>query len=103
MLVRVAQLFEDGGRRLPRHRTVTIQPALLGKLKLTEQYDSEFRRSLVFATLCGGAAGDELIPRLHDAVVRFIGDGCMTISGFQIDGVTRRCSVQSWYVQVVSE
>jgi hypothetical protein len=99
MFVHVAQLFEEG-RMMPRHRAVTVQAAHSGHLILSEQHDKDFRRNIVFACL-RGPAGADVLPRLHDAVVRWIGDGYMTINGFQIDALTRKCCVQSWYIEVV--
>jgi hypothetical protein len=101
MYVRVAQLFEEG-RPLPRHRSITAQPVHIGHLTLTEQHDQAFRRSMSLAILRNTGAGDDVLPRLRDAVVRWIGDGSMTISGFEFNEVSRQCSVQSWYVQVIA-
>lgn len=98
MYVKVAQLYEDG-RPLPRHRSITAQPIKMGSLHLVEEHSREFRRNIVYAILCG-PAGAEVIPRLHDAVVRHISDGCMTISGFERDDLTGACRGQSWFVQV---
>jgi len=101
MFVRVAQLFEDG-RPLPRHRAITAQPVHVGRLTLTEQHDHEFRRSMYLAILRNEGVGGDVLPRLRDAVVRWIGDGSMTISGFEFNEANRQCSVQSWYVQLIS-
>lgn len=98
MLVKVAQLFEKG-RPLPRHRSITAQPVKLGNLRLVEEYSREFRRTISYAIL-QSTAGPEVVPRLHDAVVRHVADGCMTISGFERDELTGACLGQSWFVQV---
>lgn len=100
MFVRVAQLFEDG-RPLPRHRSITSQPVHIGQLSLSEQHDRHFRRSMVYASLTSAGGGDQVLPRLHDAVVRWIGDGAMTISGFEQDNTTSECQAQSWYIQLI--
>jgi hypothetical protein len=100
MLVRVAQLFENG-KPFPRHRAVTARPDHLGNLSLAAQYDAEFRRTIVFARLCERTTGNDVLPRLHDAVVRWIGNGRMTISGFERDPVEQECMAQSWYIQIV--
>lgn len=102
MFVRVAQLYE-AGRPLPRHRAITAQPVHIGRLTLYEEHSQEFRRSMVFARLCAPVAGEDPLPRLHDAVVRFISDRCMTIGGFERDSVTGECRAQSWYVQLVDD
>jgi hypothetical protein len=102
MFVRVAQLFKEG-RPLPRHRSITAQPVHIGHLALTDQYDGRFRRSMTYAVLRQDSTGADVLPRLCDAVVRWIGDGSMTISGFEFDESTRECSVQSWYVQLVTD
>jgi hypothetical protein len=98
MLVKVAQLYEDG-RPLPKHRSIRMLPVRIGHLRLVEEHDRDYRRNVVCAILCG-AGGMDLIPRLHDAVVRHIADGCMTISGFEKDEATSKCLGQSWFVQL---
>jgi hypothetical protein len=75
----------------------------IGHLSLSEQYDKDFRRGVVYAILRDGSAGAEVLPRLFDAIVRWIGDGHMTINGFQIDEATKKCTVQSSYVQVLAD
>lgn len=102
MLVRVAQLYEDGGRPLPRHRAVTSQPSHQGMLTLTEEHDRELRRSVRSARLCAEHDGADVLPLLRDAVVVWIGNGRMTLTGFETDGLTRRCVAQSWYIELVN-
>jgi len=57
---------------------------------------------MYLAILRSDGAGADVLPRLRDAVVRWIGDGCMTISGFEFNELSRQCNVQSWYVQLVA-
>lgn len=64
-------------------------------LTLTEQHDRGFRRNMTYAVLRDIKVGADVLPRLRDAVVRWIGDGCMTISGFELDNTTKECTVQS--------
>jgi len=71
-------------------------------LKVYQQHDTGFCRSMVYAALLDGLTGQNLLPKLHDAVMRWIDDGCMTISGFEQDEVTRVCTAQSWYIQLVT-
>lgn len=99
MLVRSAQLFENG-KPLPRHRSITAQPVHIGELRLFDEHDLEFRRPIVYARLVHVSSGADVLPRLYDAVVRWIGDGCMTISGFERDALTHECTAQSWYIQL---
>lgn len=99
MLVRVAQLYVQG-KPVPRHRAITTQPNHVGRLSLFEQHDKDFRRSVVFAAL-HGTSGENVLPRLHDAVLRWIGGDCMTISGFEQDPVTHECRAQSWYIELM--
>lgn len=103
MLVRVAQLYEDGGRPLPRHRAVTRQPEHEGILTLAEEHDRELRRSVRSAHLRGGPAGADVLASLRDAVVIWIGEGRMTIIGFETDPLTRRSVAQSWYVELIQD
>jgi hypothetical protein len=102
MFVRVAQLFENG-RPLPRHRSITSQPVHVGKFCLFEEHDRSFRRAMVYAKLSHASSGADVIPRLQDAVVRWIGDSCMTVSGFEQDTLTSECRAQSWYIQLVAD
>jgi hypothetical protein len=101
MQVKVAQLYEDGGRPLPRHRAVTRQPSHEGLLSLTEEHDRELRRSVRSAHLRDVSRGVDVLPPLRDAVVIWIGAGRMTITGFESDDVTRRSVAQSWYVEEI--
>ena len=102
MLVKVAQLYEDGGRPLPRHRAVTCRAAYQGILTLTEEHDRDLRRSVRSAHLRDTQGGADLLPPLRDAVVIWIGDSSMTVTGFETDGLTRRSVAQSWYVEIVA-
>lgn len=34
----------------------------------------------------------------HPSVLRWIGNGCITISGFELGNTTKECTVQIWYV-----
>lgn len=99
MIVRVARLFEPGGLPLPRHRAVTARPEHLGTLSLCEAHDRELRRSVRTAYLRSQDTGNDLLPPLRDAVVLWIGQREMTITGFEQDAVTRRVVGQSWYIE----
>lgn len=52
------------------------------------------------ARLRDAALGVDVLPPLRDAVVIWIGDGRMTIAGFESDQLTRRCVAQSWYIEI---
>lgn len=100
MLVILAKLYEDGGRPLPRHRAVTLPPSHEGILSLYEQHDRVLRRTVRRARV-SNLAGTETLMELYDAVVLFIGDGVMTITGMEIDPASRCATAQSWYVEIV--
>jgi len=99
MLVRVARLFEADGVPLPRHRAVTARPEHVGMLSLSEGHDRELRRAVRSAYLRSQDTGDDVLPALRDAVVLWIGDRQMTITGFEQDAITRRVVGQSWYIE----
>lgn len=101
--MRVARLFEADGVPMPRHRAVTAQPEHLGKLTLSEGHDRELRRSVRTAYLRSAESGQDVLPALRDAVVLWIGENNMTITGFEQDELTRRVVGQSWYVQHVPD
>lgn len=101
MLVKVAQMFEDGGRPLPRNRAVTQLPVHVGKLSMCDQYDSQFRRSVCSAYLRTVDEGADVLPPLRDAVVRWLGDGTVTISGVETDALSGKCIAQSWLAQLI--
>lgn len=88
---------------MPRHRAVTAQPEHLGKLTLTEGHDRELRRSVRTAHLRSAESGQDVLPALRDAVVLWIGENHMTITGFEQDELTRRVVGQSWYVEHVPD
>lgn len=100
MLVYVATLFEDRGRPLPRHRVVTRQPEHHGRLTLTEAHDKDLRRSVRTAHLRGIDSPEDVLPPLRDAVVLWIGDGAMTITGLETDIIDCKSFAQSWYIEV---
>ena len=99
MLVLVAEMFEEGGRPLPRHRAVTLAPSHQGVLSLYEEYDRDLRRSVRKAKI-DSISGQPLLM-LHDAVVLFCQDGVMTITGMERDALTRKVTAQSWYIEIV--
>jgi hypothetical protein len=101
MLVKVAQMFEDGGRPISRNRAVTRQPVHIGKLSMSEQHDKEFRRSVCTAYLRNVSDGKDVLPPLRDAVVRWLGDGTLTISGMETDPCSGKCVAQSWLAQLM--
>lgn len=94
----VSQLYEDGGRPLARHRAVTLQPSHTGNFTLSEEHDRDLRRSVRSAYLRDQATGVEVLPRLRDAVVLWVGDDAWTVTGFETDPLTRKAVAQSWYV-----
>lgn len=101
MKARVAQLYECGGRPLARHRAVTLQPDHVGDFTLSEEHDRELRRSVRSAWLRDPATGAEVLPRLRDAVVLWVGGDAMTVTGLETDALTRKSVAQSWYVELV--
>jgi hypothetical protein len=99
MQVKVAQLYEDGGRPLPRHRAVTTEPGYSGVLSLTEEYDRDLRRSVRSAHLRDAGSGADVLPPLRDAVVIWFAGNRMTLTGFETDALTRCSVAQSWYIE----
>ena len=87
-----------GGRALARHRAVTQPPEHQGEFSLSEEHDRELRRSVRTAYLRQLGTGAEVLPRLRDAVVLWVGDNAWTITGFETDPLTRKSVCQSWYV-----
>lgn len=100
MLVKVALLYEEAGRPLPRHRAVTARPSHLGKLSLSEELDRDMRRTVRSARLCDPSTCADVLPPLLDAVVLWINGECMTITGVERDDLTRKRTAQSWYVEL---
>lgn len=95
----VAKLYEDG-RPLPRYRAVTQPPVHEGEFTLSEEHDRELRRSVRTAYLRQRGTGADVLPRLRDAVVLWVGDDAWTVTGFETDPLTRKAVAQSWYVIV---
>jgi hypothetical protein len=103
MLAAVRLLFEDGGRPLALHR-LSMPPHLhVGHLELRECHLEQCRRQSHRATLIapGDGLSEHLVPPLYDAVVRYISNGELTISGMEIDDLTRKMTAQSWRVKFV--
>lgn len=83
---------------MPR-RAVTIQPAYSGVLSLTEEHDSDLRRSVRIAHLRDAGSGADVLPALRDAVVIWLAGNRMTLTGFETDALTRCSVAQSWYIE----
>lgn len=103
MSVIVAQLYEENGRPLARHRAVSVKPTHLGELLLTEAHDPKLRRSVRTAYLRDAGTGADVLPPLRDAVVLFIRAGSMTITGFEEEFLSKKCHAQSWYIEVAAD
>lgn len=80
---------------------VTQLPVHVGKLSMSDQHDKQFRRSVCTAYLRTTESGTEVLPPLRDAVVRWLGDGTVTISGFETDQLSGKCVAQSWLAQLI--
>lgn len=102
MLVKVGLLCEDGGRPLPKHREIMHRATFVGYLRYGEEFDKEFRRHVYKATLRDPSSLDYVLPTLYDATLRFIADGALTISGIEVDEISRRRTAQSWYIELAS-
>jgi len=100
MFVKIATLYEEGGRPLARHRAAAIRPTHEGFLSLHEEHDRDLRRTVRQARLLSPDSVEPLLS-LYDAVVLFYGDGIMTITGMERDPLTRKATAQSWYIEVV--
>ena len=68
MLVKVAQMFEDGGLPLPRNRAVTHLPVHVGKLSMCDQHDKQFRRCACTAYSRTTESRTDVIPTPRPAV-----------------------------------
>ena len=67
----------------------------------SEEYDRELSRSVRGAYLRDALTGSEVLPRLRDAVILWVGDAARTVTGFETDALTRKAVAQSWYVMIV--
>lgn len=65
---------------------------------MSEEHDRELRRSVRSAYLRDQATGAEVLPRLRDAVVLWVGDDAWSVMGFETDPLTRKSVAMSWYV-----
>lgn len=102
MIVRIALLHEDGGRPLPRHRVISLQPDILGDLSITEAYIHALRRTVRSAMLHDSErVGHTLVPSLMDARVVWCKEDRMIIKGIEADELTRKQTAQAWLVDVI--
>ena len=100
MLVKVALMCEENGWPMPRHREITLVPGIIGRLEYDERYEKNFHRHIYSARLFSLDGSREMLPQLWDAVFRMVKDGQMTISGTEMDEVSRKRTAQSWLVDV---
>ncbi len=65
-----------------------------------EHYETDLRRTVRIARLVSVSdAPIDVLPPLRDAVVLYVNDGMMTISGFETDFLTRKSTAQSWLIE----
>ena len=93
-------MFEKGAP-LPRHRAITQKPVHFGCLSYTDGYDKEYRRSIYTAYLRDVETGQDVLPPLRDAVVRWMGDWKISVSGTETDETSHKCTAQSWAGKMV--
>ncbi|MGZ4823077.1 MAG: hypothetical protein ACXVZT_00580 [Terriglobales bacterium] len=70
---------------------------------MTEEHDRDLRRSVRSARLRDPHGGADVLPALRDAVVIWISDIRMTLTGFETDELTRRSVAQSWFVEILQD
>lgn len=99
MWVKIVQQFEDSGRPIPVHRSIMLNPELLGWFVLKDAHDYKLRRHTRVAHLYDGRQnGKDLVPPLYGVETHECEDGFMTISGFQEDEVSGERTSQGWYM-----
>lgn len=104
MLVVAAKLYSDQGVPLPRHREITLRYTGVGKLSLREQFESDFRRHMVVATLSPiGNGVDFILPPLYDAAIVWVGDGRLRVRGFEINPMTKAHVAMAWGAEIVAD
>jgi hypothetical protein len=98
----VRLLFEDGGRPLARHRLAMPPKLAIGVFRYQEHYLKQCLRTTYLATLLG-PGGENMVPPLYDAVLRY-GEGVeLTISGLELDDVSRKFTAMSWRLQFIPD
>jgi len=101
MFVTVRLCYEDGGRPIPRHREAMPLPEIPGWLILREQIDNTVRRTTRIAQLHNDRTnGRDVLQPLHDAVVLWVLDGFMCVTGLEEDALTRKRTAQSWHIRL---
>jgi hypothetical protein len=68
---------------------------------MSEQHDMDSRRSVCTAYLRSAGDGKGVLPPLRNAVVRWVGESTLTISGMETDPCSGKCAAQSWLAQLL--
>ncbi len=103
MYVRAFQLYEDGGRPLPRHRLAVLRSegSQEGWLVYKESWDEHHKRHMMKAYLLADDGQRQVFPELLDAVMMFAEDGVMTIRGQERDPISRKLTGMAWWCQIL--
>ncbi|MES2902379.1 MAG: hypothetical protein V4723_21810 [Pseudomonadota bacterium] len=83
--------MKRAGTPLARHLAMTLAPSHEGILSLHASHDPRLRRPVRKARILN-LAGTGITLEPYDAVVLFMGDGVMTITGMEIDAATRKAT-----------
>ena len=100
MIVNIALLHFDGGKRVPFHRLHFLAFDILGDLVMQQAHVSELRRSSLVAKLWTLDGSGLVLPALLDAQVIYAKEERMVVRGIECDDVCGRFTAQAWWVKV---
>ena len=95
----VKLLYEDQGRPVPLHRQAFGTTAYTGEFVLEEEHVLELKRTLPVARLMRADSQGDALPRLYDAKTLWVKRGEARVTGFEIDPVSHRRTIQTWVVR----
>jgi len=94
------QRFTEDGRVLARHEV--DRPQHVGEFSIRNVYFDAFRRQTQIASL-HQAMRTDVLPPLVDAVIRYVGETDLTVSGLAFEPLRNRWTAQSWRMCVCDD
>lgn len=100
MIVNIALLHFDGGKRVPHHRLHWLTFDILGDLTIEQEYAQDLRRSSQVAKLWKLDGSGLVLPALLDAQLVYVREDRMVLRGIECDDLFGRFTAQAWWVKV---
>lgn len=103
MYVKACQIYNPGGRALPRHELAMLSTsrAKTGWLVYRQSYDLRSGRMGMQARLLTEDRKDDVFPPLTYAAMLDADNGVMHVRGEETDPLTGKLTAMAWYCEII--